>query len=73
MSARAAGDRLGLAVQPCALRFLGFVPANLTAAPAEVVERLAKRVGVARPGLPTETRRRWTVRNVDRNHYRPCP
>jgi Domain of unknown function (DUF4158) len=56
--ARAAADRLGRAVQMCALRFLGFVPADLTAAPAEVVERLDKRVGLARPRHPSDARGR---------------
>ena len=48
-SPRAGPDRLGLAVQLCALPFLGFIPAELAATPVEVVERLAERVGVA-PG-----------------------
>jgi TnpA family transposase len=42
----AAADRLALAVQLCALRFLGFIPADIAAAPAEAVERLAERIGV---------------------------
>jgi len=46
-SSRAAPDRLGLAVQLCALPFLGFIPADLTATPPEVIERLAARIGVA--------------------------
>ncbi len=48
-SPRAAADRLGLAVQLCALPFLGFIPAELTRTPVGVVERLAQRIGV-RPG-----------------------
>ena len=44
-----AAVRLGLAVHLCALRFLGFVPADVAAAPANVVARLAKRAG-ATPG-----------------------
>ncbi len=43
-----AAVRLGLAVHLCALRFLGFVPADV-AAPANVTARLAKRAG-ATPG-----------------------
>lgn len=46
-SHRGAASRLGLAVQLCGLRFLGFVPADLTTTPAEVTGRLAERVGVA--------------------------
>src|ERR1700710_402471 len=45
-SRHAKPDRLGLAVQLCALPFLGFIPTELTATPTEVVECLAKRIGV---------------------------
>lgn len=48
-SARA--DRLGLGVQLCALRFLGFVPADLVATPGEVVQRLADQLGAPAGGL----------------------
>lgn len=50
-SPRAAADRLGLAVQLCALRFLGFVPADLATTPGEVVERLAERIGISPAAL----------------------
>jgi len=43
---RSAKDRLGLAVQLCSLPWLGFVPDDVTAAPAVAVERLARRLGV---------------------------
>jgi Domain of unknown function (DUF4158) len=46
-SHRGAANRLGLAVQLCALPLSGFVPEDLTATPAEVTVRLADRVGVA--------------------------
>jgi TnpA family transposase len=46
-SHRGAAARLGLSVQLCGLRFLGFVPCDLTTTPAEVTRRLAERVGVA--------------------------
>jgi hypothetical protein len=46
-----AAVRLGLAVQLCALGFLGFVPADIAAAPAEVTGRLAKRVEVSPAAL----------------------
>lgn len=50
-SHRGAATRLGLAVQLCGLRFLGFVPGDLGATPAEVTERLAERVGVSPSAL----------------------
>ena len=43
---RSAKDRLGLAVQLCSLPWLGFVPDDVTTAPAVAVERLARRLGV---------------------------
>ncbi|MGH3684366.1 MAG: DUF4158 domain-containing protein [Pseudonocardiaceae bacterium] len=49
-SYRGAATQLGLSVQLCGLRFLGFVPADLAATPVEVTERLAERVGVP-PGV----------------------
>ncbi|MGH9107188.1 MAG: DUF4158 domain-containing protein, partial [Acidimicrobiales bacterium] len=54
-SPRAAADRLGLAVQLCALRFLGFVPADLLATPPEVVARLAGQLGVPATTLAAYT------------------
>ncbi len=48
-SHRGAATRLGLGLQLCALRFLGFVPAELASTPAEVTQRVAERIGVA-PG-----------------------
>lgn len=53
---RGAVNRLGLAVQLCALPFLGFVPADLTPTPPEVVARLAERVGVAAANLDRYSR-----------------
>src|SRR6266516_7903595 len=43
---RGPGDRLGLAVQLCALPWLGFVPDDVTAAPPAAVARLAERLQV---------------------------
>lgn len=43
---RSARDRLGLAVQLCSLPWLGFVPADVTAAPAVAVARLARQLQV---------------------------
>lgn len=40
------GNVLGASVQLCALPWLGFVPADVTAAPAPAVARLADRLGI---------------------------
>ncbi len=78
-SPRAAADRLGLAVQLCALPFLGFIPADLAATPAQVVERLAERIGVS-PGalaryvgeVSGRSRREHVETVVARAGWRPC-
>lgn len=41
-----ASNRLGFALQLCTLRYLGFCPDKLTPIPAEVLEYLAKQLGV---------------------------
>ena len=41
-----AGNRLGFALQLCTLRYLGFCPDTLTPLPAEVLEYLAKQLGI---------------------------
>jgi TnpA family transposase len=51
-SYRSAANRLGLAVSLCGLRYLGFIPDDVTAAPPEVVERLSRQVGVSPKALP---------------------
>jgi len=78
-SPRAAADRLGLAVQLCALRFLGFVPADLATTPVEVVERLAERIGVSPAALGRyerevsgRSRREHVEVVVARAGWRPC-
>ncbi|TDD02953.1 DUF4158 domain-containing protein [Nonomuraea deserti] len=38
-------DRLGMLVQLCTLPWLGFVPDDVTAAPAVAVARVAERLG----------------------------
>jgi len=43
---RGPGDRLGLAVQLCTLPWLGFVPDDVTSAPAVTVARLSERLQV---------------------------
>jgi hypothetical protein len=44
---RGAANRLGLAVQLCALRFLGFVPQDLAGLPAAALDFLAGQVDAA--------------------------
>src|SRR5205809_955830 len=57
---RGPSDRLGLAVQLCTLPWLGFVPDDVTSAPAVAVARLSERlqvsVGDLRPGRPPAPR-----------------
>src|SRR5215212_1712733 len=40
-------NRLGFALQICALRFLGFCPDDLTTAPAEAVQYVAQQLSLA--------------------------
>ena len=40
-------NRLGFALQVCALRYLGFVPTKLHSAPPAAIGHLAKQLGVA--------------------------
>jgi len=44
---RRAYNRLGIALQVCALRYLGFVPAGLHSAPPAAISHLARQIGVA--------------------------
>jgi hypothetical protein len=44
---RRAHNRLGFALQVCALRYLGFVPAKLHSAPPTAIGHLAQQLGVA--------------------------
>jgi hypothetical protein len=76
---RGAVERIGLAVQLCGLGFLGFVPADLAGTPREVVQCLAKQVGVG-PATFTRyarevdgrTRRRHVAAVVERAGWRAC-
>src|SRR4029077_20095361 len=43
---RRAHNRLGFALQVCALRYLGFVPLKLHAAPPAAIDHLAQQLGV---------------------------
>ena len=45
-SHRGPANRLGLAVQLCTLPWLGFVPDDVVAVPAQAVARLSERLGV---------------------------
>ncbi len=44
-------NRLGLAIQVCALRYLGFIPDDVGTPPAEILARVAKAVGAAPSAL----------------------
>lgn len=46
-------NRLGYALQLCALRFMGFVPDDLSSAPPEAVAFVAQQLGVKPDGLAT--------------------
>jgi TnpA family transposase len=48
----AAHNRLGYALQLCSLRFMGFVPDDLTSAPPEAVAYVAQQLAVDPAGLP---------------------
>ena len=58
---RGPADRLGLAVQLCTLPWLGFVPDEVTAAPAAAIRRLAERLQVD-PGVLVGYGRRGQTR-----------
>ncbi len=68
-------NRLGFALQLAALRFLGFVPADLDGAPPEAVRYLADQVGadpdeLARYGRRPKTVREHLVLAVDHAQFR---
>lgn len=63
-SHRGAANRLGLSVQLCGLRFLGFIPDDVTNTSVEVTDRLARRVGVAPNGS-------WPLRKRGRRSGSP--
>jgi len=78
-SHRGSATRLGLAVQLCALRFLGFVPGDLATAPAEITDRLAERLGVAASTLARYSddvdgrlRRLHVASVIERAGWRSC-
>jgi Domain of unknown function (DUF4158) len=55
-----AGGQLGIALQLCALRFLGFIPGELDSAPEAAVEFLAHQLDVPSESLAEYGRRRHT-------------
>jgi TnpA family transposase len=64
-SQRGHHNRLGFALQLCTLRYLGFVPDDLSAAPTSVITHLAGQVG-AHPGALENYGRRERTRS---DHY----
>ena len=46
LSRHGAGNRLGIALQLCALRYLGFIPEAMAATPMEVVRFVAGQLGL---------------------------
>jgi hypothetical protein len=76
---RGAGERIGLAVQLAALRFLGFVPAELSDAPREVVRHVGEQIGVAAATftryareVDARTRRRHVADVIEHAGWRTC-
>ena len=57
---RAPHNRLGYALQPCSLRYLGFVPDDLRTIPRQVVTFVADQFAVDPGGLLSYARRRRT-------------
>ncbi len=78
-SHRGAGERIGLAVQLAALRFLGFVPAELSDAPREVARHVGEQIGVAAATFTRyarevdgRTRRRHVADVIEHAGWRTC-
>ncbi|MDQ6803943.1 MAG: DUF4158 domain-containing protein [Actinomycetota bacterium] len=78
-SRRGAGERIGLAVQLAAVRFLGFVPVELDDTPGEVARHVAKQIGVApgtfaryARGTDGRTRRRHVAAVIEYAGWRTC-
>lgn len=78
-SHRGAVERIGLAVQLAALRFLGFIPGELVDTPPEVARHVGNQIGVA-PATFTRyarevdgrTRRRHVAAVVEQARWRAC-
>ncbi|MEA2232866.1 MAG: hypothetical protein QOD83_2682 [Solirubrobacteraceae bacterium] len=78
-SHRGAGERIGLAVQLAALRFLGFIPDELAETPGEVARHIGKQIGVAATTFARyarevdgRTRRRHVATAVEHAGWRTC-
>ncbi|MGH9223775.1 MAG: DUF4158 domain-containing protein, partial [Acidimicrobiales bacterium] len=78
-SHRGAAERIGLAVQLCGLRYLGFVPADLGAVPSGVGRFVADQIGVAAAtfiryaiSVDGRTRRRHVAAVVAHAGWRRC-
>ncbi len=78
-SHRGAGERIGLAVQLAVLRFLGFVPAELSDAPREVARHVGEQIGVAAATftryareVDARTRRRHVADVIEHAGWRTC-
>ena len=76
---RGAGERIGLAVQLAALRFLGFIPAELSDAPREVARHVGEQIGVAAATftryareVDARTRRRHVADVIEHAGWRTC-
>ena len=78
-SHRGAGERIGLAVQLAALRFLGLIPDELAETPREVARHVAEQIGVAPATfaryareVDARTRRRHAGMAVEHAGWRAC-
>jgi hypothetical protein len=78
-SHRGAVERIGLAVQLAAIRFLGFIPVELGDAPPEVARHVGDQIGVAAASFTRyardvdgRTRRRHVAAVVEHAGWRAC-
>jgi len=78
-SHRGAGERIGPAVQLAALRFLGFIPTELSDAPREVARHVGEEIGVAAATFTRyarevdgRTRRRHLADVIEHAGWRTC-
>jgi hypothetical protein len=76
---RGAGERMGLAVQLAALRFLGFIADELGETPGEVARHVAEQIGMAPATfaryareVDARTRRRHAATVIEHAGWRTC-
>ena len=63
---RGAANRLGLALQLCALRYLGFVPRNLSAAPRSAACFVADQLAyMTRPSLSGKRKPAFSISRIE--------